>query len=62
MKPKLTDILDVALATLGIDYVDWENYSRSRQSFIVRVKELYSLLAYEQGYSHDQIGQQLFIT
>lgn len=57
MKPKLTDILDVALATLGIDYVDWENYSRSRQSFIVRIKELYCLLAYEQGYSQDQIGK-----
>ena len=59
MKPKLTDILNVALATLGVDYVDWENYSRSRQSFVIRVKELYSLLAYEQGYSLTQIGKHI---
>lgn len=56
MKPKLAEIFNVALATLGVDYADWENYSRSRQQWIVRIKELYSLLALEQGYSHKEIG------
>ena len=57
MKPKLTEILNVTLATLGVDEVDWENYSRSRQQWIVRIKELFCLLAHEQGYSHGQIGK-----
>lgn len=59
MKPKLAEILEVVLATLGVDYVDWENYSRSRQQWIVRIKELYCLLAHEQGYSHEQIGRYI---
>ena len=48
MKPKLTDILSVALSTLGMDQVDWENYGRSRQGSIVIVKRLYCLLAMPQ--------------
>ena len=59
MKPKLNEILNVALATLGVDYADWENYSRSRQQWIVRIKELYSLLALEQGYSRKEIGKYI---
>lgn len=59
MKPRLAEILEVALATLGVDYVDWENYSRSRQQWIVRIKELYCLLSHEQGYSHEQIGRYI---
>lgn len=59
MKPKLSEILNVALVTLGVDYVDWENYSRSRQQWVVGIKKLYSLLAYEQGYSHEEIGKYI---
>ena len=61
MKPKLTDILSVALSTLGMDQVDWENYGRSRQGSIVIVKRLYCLLADELGYSHGEIGKVINI-
>ena len=61
MKPKLTDILSVALSTLGMDQVEWENYGRSRQGSIVIVKRLYCLLADELGYSHGEIGKEIKI-
>ena len=57
MKPKLSEILNVALATLGVDYVDWENYSNTRIQRIVRVKELFCMLARDRGYSYKKIGE-----
>ena len=58
-RPKLSEILDITLATLGVDIGDWEIHSRSRQQWIVKVKEVYCLLAYEYGYSHTQIGNYI---
>jgi hypothetical protein len=57
IKPKLTDILTITLKTLNVSREDWERYRKTRMAFIIRVKELFCQLAYERGYSHENIGR-----
>lgn len=59
MKPNLDDILNAALKTLNIEYVEWENLRHSRMRYIIRAKELFCLLAAEEGYSYSAIGKYL---
>ena len=56
MRPSLDDIMNTTLSVLNIETSEWEAYRKSRQSFIVRAKELFCLLSFEEGYTHQEIA------
>lgn len=56
-KPTLAEILNVVLAVLNIDEQQWEACRKTRQLTAIQVREFYSLLAYEHGYSPEKIGR-----
>lgn len=56
MKPELTEILNAARAVLGVEQSEWDLNKNSRQSAIIKTKQLFCLLAFEFGYDHSEIG------
>lgn len=59
MKPSLNEVLKAVLNVLNMDPLDWDQHHKSRIGRIVRAKELFCLLAYEEGYAHSEIGRFL---
>lgn len=57
MRPSLANILDATLETLAIERWEWDMNHKSRQSAMVKAKELFCLLAFDEGYLHKEIGQ-----
>lgn len=56
MKPPLENILQAILEFSYIDMIYWENYHKSRESSIIRAKELFCYISYKCGYNYKEIG------
>lgn len=59
MKPNLEHILTASLDALGLNHLTWRLHNKTRLASIVRAKQLYCLLAFEEGYSHNEIGRHI---
>lgn len=59
MRPLLSDILQATLNRLRIPYDEWETMNSFRVSRTIKVKQLLSLIAHEQGYKHIEIAEFL---
>lgn len=59
MKCNLKVILRITLGNLGLSMSQWDTIKFSRKREVVNVKKIVALIAYEQGYSHREIGSFL---
>lgn len=60
MKHNLNDILDTALRCCNVSKEEWESQKNTRKSNIVRVKQLVSHIATEEGHRARKIAEILF--
>lgn len=59
MRYKLSEILSAALAYYEISSEEWESIKSRRLGKSVIIKQTVSLIAFESGYTHKEIGQFL---
>lgn len=59
MKYKLNEILSAALTYYKFSREEWETLKNRRLRKIVNIKQIVSLIAFESGYTHQEIGQFL---